>query len=222
MWPPSSDPIAHGLPGSSGPAVVVLFDPLRLVRPIGWIGGRYKTSKPSSAMSGTSAATSRSVPCRSGIGGGRAREQLVPGAVARPLPGRDEGELVGGRGAAAPVRVRGHQGVQLRGDGERAASAARGGGASRPPLQTVGVVGGARGACAPRGVADEPRPLLQLHGHVLAGREPLLEVGAPRRPRVDPALHAEPIGPCSRIGTSERQWSFPRGTIGVSRVSASP
>ena len=35
-----SSPIAYGLPGSSGPAVSVLLRPLRLVRPIGWIGGR--------------------------------------------------------------------------------------------------------------------------------------------------------------------------------------
>ncbi len=39
-WPPSSEPIAQGLPGSSGPATSELFGPLRLVTPIGWIGGR--------------------------------------------------------------------------------------------------------------------------------------------------------------------------------------
>ena len=39
-WPPASDPIAHGEPGSSGPGVRVLFGPLRNVCPIGWIGGR--------------------------------------------------------------------------------------------------------------------------------------------------------------------------------------
>ena len=33
-------PIAHGEPGSSGPASSVLLRPLRLVTPIGWIGGR--------------------------------------------------------------------------------------------------------------------------------------------------------------------------------------
>ena len=40
VWPPSSLPIAQGLPGSFGPAVSALFGPLRFVRPIGWIGGR--------------------------------------------------------------------------------------------------------------------------------------------------------------------------------------
>ena len=39
-WPPSSEPIAQGLPGSSGPATRALLAPLRLVWPIGWIGGR--------------------------------------------------------------------------------------------------------------------------------------------------------------------------------------
>ena len=37
--PPSSEPIAYGEPGSSGPATSVLLRPLRLVWPIGWIGG---------------------------------------------------------------------------------------------------------------------------------------------------------------------------------------
>src|SRR4051794_2917327 len=40
VWPPSSLPIAHGLPGSFGPAVSVLFGPFRFVLPIGWTGGR--------------------------------------------------------------------------------------------------------------------------------------------------------------------------------------
>ena len=33
-------PIAHGEPGSFGPGFSVLFGPLRLVTPMGWIGGR--------------------------------------------------------------------------------------------------------------------------------------------------------------------------------------
>ena len=46
-WPPSSEPIAQGEPGSSGamscglpPGNSGLFGPLRLTVPIGWIGGR--------------------------------------------------------------------------------------------------------------------------------------------------------------------------------------
>ena len=42
--------MAHGLPGSSGPPPIVLFGPLRNVRPIGWIGGRYTTSNPIAAI----------------------------------------------------------------------------------------------------------------------------------------------------------------------------
>ena len=38
--PPSLEPMAHGEPGSPGPGVSVLFGPLRLTSPIGWIGGR--------------------------------------------------------------------------------------------------------------------------------------------------------------------------------------
>ena len=50
VWPPSGPPMAHGLPGSSGPATSALSGPLRYARPIGWMGGRYTISKPSSAM----------------------------------------------------------------------------------------------------------------------------------------------------------------------------
>jgi hypothetical protein len=37
-WPPSGEPIAYGLPGSSGPASSVLLGPLRALVPIEWIG----------------------------------------------------------------------------------------------------------------------------------------------------------------------------------------
>ncbi len=39
-WPPSSEPIAQGEPGSSGSGLSVLLRPLRNVVPIGWMGGR--------------------------------------------------------------------------------------------------------------------------------------------------------------------------------------
>ncbi len=61
-WPPVSSPIAQGEPGSSGPAMSELLAPLRLVRPIGWIGGRYRMSKPSSASRGSWALTPISPP----------------------------------------------------------------------------------------------------------------------------------------------------------------
>ena len=62
-WPPSSLPIAHGDPTSPGAAVGELLRPLRCTLPIGWIGGRYTTSNPISAMRGRSAAAVAKVPC---------------------------------------------------------------------------------------------------------------------------------------------------------------
>jgi hypothetical protein len=38
--PPSSLPMAQGEPGSPGWACTALFLPLRLILPMGWIGGR--------------------------------------------------------------------------------------------------------------------------------------------------------------------------------------
>src|SRR5579864_7172867 len=63
LCPPSVALIAHGLPGSSGAATSALLRPLRLVRPIGWIGGKYSTSNPISATSARRASQSANVPC---------------------------------------------------------------------------------------------------------------------------------------------------------------
>src|SRR5689334_23125033 len=60
--PPPSEPIAHGEPTSSGSGVNELLRPLRFDTPIGWIGGRYRTSKPSSATRGRTSATPRKPP----------------------------------------------------------------------------------------------------------------------------------------------------------------
>ncbi len=78
VCPPSAAPIAQGLPGSPGAAVGELLRPLRWVTPIGWIGGRYTTSKPSSARAGSCSST----PFKPAEGAGK---ELVPGAHARPL-----------------------------------------------------------------------------------------------------------------------------------------
>jgi hypothetical protein len=76
--------------------------------PIGWIGGRYTTSKPSAAMRGERAAASRSVP--GGPGSAlRAREHLVPGGEAGALAVDDDGELVRVAGAVARRQMRGTQ-----------------------------------------------------------------------------------------------------------------
>ena len=66
VWPPSSLPTAQGLPGSSGPHTRLLFFPFRCVRPMGWMGVRYRTSKPMAAMAGRRASASRKVALRPG------------------------------------------------------------------------------------------------------------------------------------------------------------
>ncbi|MDT4861140.1 hypothetical protein FQZ97_957320 [compost metagenome] len=68
VCPPSAAPIAQGLPTSSGPACSALLGPLRCSRPMGWIGGKYSTSKPMAAMAGRRASTSLKVPCTPGAG----------------------------------------------------------------------------------------------------------------------------------------------------------
>ena len=55
----------HGLPTSSGEASVVLLRPLRFTSPIGWIGGRYSTSKPIASTRSSRSIASRSVACSS-------------------------------------------------------------------------------------------------------------------------------------------------------------
>ncbi len=55
-----------GLPTSVGPGVRVLLRPLRALRPIGWIGGKQRTSKPMSRTRGRCAITSSKVPWRAG------------------------------------------------------------------------------------------------------------------------------------------------------------
>ncbi len=61
-WPPSGEPMAQGTPTSSRPADRVLFGPLRKVVPMGWIGGRYTTSKPIAAIPSSRFAAVRKVP----------------------------------------------------------------------------------------------------------------------------------------------------------------
>src|SRR5438477_2550467 len=61
-WPPSLEPIAHGLPGSPLFAVSALLRPLRFVLPMGWTGGKYTTSKPSSLSFGSTVRTPANPP----------------------------------------------------------------------------------------------------------------------------------------------------------------
>src|SRR5450759_3159291 len=61
-WPPATDPVPYGEPGSVGRQVSELLRPLRLVVPMGWLGGRYTTSKPISAIAGSRSAAVCRVP----------------------------------------------------------------------------------------------------------------------------------------------------------------
>ena len=111
VWPPSWLPMAHGLPGSSTPAVRVLLGPFRAVWPMGWMGGRYSTSKPMAASSGTRAATPLKPPNDRGNSSYQAPNE-------GPLPvdpeglGRRGGEVGGALGAP---QGRGHRRRQGRG-----------------------------------------------------------------------------------------------------------
>ena len=60
---PMQPPMAQGLPASPSAAFGLLLGPLRSVMPIGWMGGRYSTSKPIAEISGSRASTSANVPC---------------------------------------------------------------------------------------------------------------------------------------------------------------
>ena len=132
-WPPSSLPIAHGDPTSSGAAVTVLLRPLRCTLPIGWIGGRYTTSKPMLAMRGNAFAAVAKVPC---LGlpfvvppAGGPRKHLVPGAeTGQPAIHPDAVLLAAGDQFAQRILIQqlGHLGRQRRTrPGERVAGLAQ-------------------------------------------------------------------------------------------------
>src|SRR6478672_13659334 len=94
-WPPSCEPMPYTLPGSPGPATSVLLAPLRFVLPIGWIGVKYRTSKPSSAICGTTLRTPSKPPQLRGkssyqeLKRARSRSTLIAaGCASDPAPER--------------------------------------------------------------------------------------------------------------------------------------
>ena len=116
---PRRAPMAQGLPGSSGSAVTALLRPLRWVAPIGWIGGRYSTSKPIAAMSGrrashvAQACRARRAPARRSAGtartrwnSARARDRPATGSPARGARCRSRLGIAGHQRGAAPGRSR--------------------------------------------------------------------------------------------------------------------
>ncbi len=77
--PPSSEPMAHGLPGSPSGATSELFFPLRAVCPMGWTGGRYRTSKPSRPPGGPERRRPASRRSYAGTARTRPRRRLAAG-----------------------------------------------------------------------------------------------------------------------------------------------
>ena len=199
-WPPSSLPIAHGDPTSPGAAVAELLRPLRCTLPIGWIGGRYTTSNPISAMRGSCLGRGREGAVhRLAVGvpsAGRARKHLVPRAEAGQRPIHPYPELlaagdqfaqrirtsissISGASASA-ARVTGSPGVR------NAAAAASSG--SRP--RAARRWRPARTACAPisRSLDSSvsPCPASSLATIMPPGPDRITPAVHPERPQPDP------------------------------------
>ena len=62
LCPPYLEPTPHVEPTSPSTVVVVLFFPFLFTSPIGWIGGKYKVSKPIFATRGNKFSQSLNVP----------------------------------------------------------------------------------------------------------------------------------------------------------------
>ena len=187
---PRPPPIAHGLPGSSGAGVSVLLRPLRKLRPIGWIGGRYRTSKPIAATYGQPGRRFVERRAARRIGAGRAREHLVPRAESRALA-LDEHARARGRSAwpgcdrhARPCAARApataptaSRALCSRRDGPRARAASASAASSRR---------GARARSAPRRTSAAPSS--SSLDDVLAGADLLRQLWRQRREAIDPAF----------------------------------
>ena len=134
LCPPSAAPMAHGLPTSSGSAVNVLFVPLRLMRPIGWMGGKYSTSKPMLGQVGQPRLHVAKGAMMTRLGGRRTRKHLVPAAESRPLAVRHQFQCRRDRETA--VRMARHDGGSGGIQGQRLLRA------------RIGLGGGGRANCA--------------------------------------------------------------------------
>ncbi len=163
-------------------------------RPIGWIGGRYSTSNPSSAMSGTSAATSRSVPCRPGSGDAergkssyqapwraRSRAATITSSCEAAAPRRRSGARTSAHGGRRTGRASSPRRASA-GRMTAAAALSRSASSSAPAAR-------ARRTAPPTSAAPSFSSTATSWPAVTA----LLEVRAPRRPRIDPALDAEAV-----------------------------
>src|SRR3954469_21352272 len=88
-WPPASSPIAHGLPGSSGPATSVLLRPFRCVWTIGGSGGAVRGAQAGAGGQVEAVEAellqARELLLHAADAAERAGEELVPGAEAGEL-----------------------------------------------------------------------------------------------------------------------------------------
>jgi hypothetical protein len=202
LWPPSAEPMAQGLPTSSGCAASVLLTPLRLTRPMGWMGGKYSTSKPMRAC--RAAAPRRRERCRDGpapnaLERGNSSYQLLncarlrsaissSDALVRNLGGRDSGR----DGAARRIeRQRLHGGVsgRSRSSGSSPCAAAP----PRPKIAASHLR--VRRAAAPSMSAAPTCSAVRI-GRILAP----LEFAAPRFEVIDPGGHRVAVAAGHRRG----------------------
>lgn len=177
VWPPSGPPMAHGLPGSSGPACSVLPGPFRWLRPMGWIEQTVQRveAERRDAIQLADHAAEAAV---------RAGEQLVPGdsAASRSTPTRRRARRAGvwsvGHHALACARPAPGRAPRRGAPAER-----------RPYAQS----GDRLAQAQPGGFAhlvhqrlEQPGTDLELDAEVLSGGGPLDEVAPPT---------GEPVGP---------------------------
>ena len=186
----------------SGPGSSVLFGPLRKAWPIGWIGGRYSTSKPIAAMSGSRRAASANVAVDVRRRALRAREELVPGAVARRLAIDDR----------PPARAR--RRVARERSGARAISSAsaspsmisaRASSSSASASSWARVASSRVRSAAPRArraASSSARPSISFERDRLAGLALERDVVMPRAERVGPALRACTRSACCARATN--------------------
>ena len=188
-WPPSGPPMAHGLPGSSGPATRLLSRPLRWVVPIGWIGrqvhdveaevgdvARGARWRPSARRSSAGTARTRRRGRRAGRStqsgcGGRRRQPGV-GHARRPARATSSAQAAASRTSSVQL---------VAADARRRRPA----GASWPwrPDDLGGEV------------LEEARALLQLELDVLPGRRLHLDLVAPGGVAVGPRVDHQLVQP---------------------------
>ena len=226
-WPPSAAPIAHGLPTSSGAASSVLLRPLRRSRPIGWIGGKYSTSKPMprDVRQPRLAVGEGAVPRR--VVRRRAREELVPARKARALAiDRQRKSVRRGPHAA------GRDGVQRSPRAPRRAPSAFSASASaacgerveqlvRPRRAAAWRRGPLRARCAACSISVGAAARGDAQ---IVDVDAALEVVAPRQERIDPGAHGVAASARARSTTKLRRASgrCRAAPSRVARHSASP